>query len=422
MAARKDEAAGLAEKLVQQLEVRRGLGGDSYPLALRRLAELADPQTPPALLDKAVSRKAFTARAVIACKKDADSPVALLDDLDLLAANPLLMEFLLGSVSSPDRWSWPIARLAARLNTRLKKPFQDAVGRLIGEDRLPATVGVVVVRGKPHLFLRRFQPPKPPAEELAEQLVHQLHVLRRENDGRYPPTLTELAQVVGAADVALLQQAVAEKTFKAAIVLSSAGKAGAPVALAADRERLAGSPRLLEFLLVAARTPETQAFPVAGLKKPLARNLAPLFQDAVSRLVRDGSLPPSVGWIAIKNTPHLFLLSDVQGGRPASAPALALADRKPVSPAAQDPGRTFDDFFDRLDRQEGSHNFISLVELRRALPWDRSIFDAELNRLRRAGYYTLSAAEGRHGVSPAEQEAAIHEEGAMLLFVSRRER
>jgi hypothetical protein len=40
--------------------------------------------------------------------------------------------------------------------------------------------------------------------------------------------------------------------------------------------------------------------------------------------------------------------------------------------------------------------------------------------LRRAGRYTLSTAEGRHGLSPEEREAGIHEDGATLLYVSRK--
>jgi hypothetical protein len=60
--------------------------------------------------------------------------------------------------------------------------------------------------------------------------------------------------------------------------------------------------------------------------------------------------------------------------------------------------------------------------LRRALPHDRATFDRELRELRRAGRYSLSAAEGRHGIQREEQEAGIREEGSLLLFVSRKTR
>ena len=76
--------------------------------------------------------------------------------------------------------------------------------------------------------------------------------------------------------------------------------------------------------------------------------------------------------------------------------------------------------FERIDRQNGAHNFVSLVDLRRQLPTPRERFDAGLRRLRIDGRYTLSAAEGRHGVSPEEHAAGIVEDGALLLYVSRK--
>jgi hypothetical protein len=77
--------------------------------------------------------------------------------------------------------------------------------------------------------------------------------------------------------------------------------------------------------------------------------------------------------------------------------------------------------FDSLDRQTGSRNFVSLVDLRTAIPGERDAFDRELQRLRRDGLVSLSAAEGRHGISDDERAAAIYEEGSCLLFVSRKQ-
>ena len=45
--------------------------------------------------------------------------------------------------------------------------------------------------------------------------------------------------------------------------------------------------------------------------------------------------------------------------------------------------------------------------------------EAGLRELRRRGRYSLSAAEGRFGISPTERDAGIMEEGTLLLFVSR---
>jgi hypothetical protein len=38
--------------------------------------------------------------------------------------------------------------------------------------------------------------------------------------------------------------------------------------------------------------------------------------------------------------------------------------------------------------------------------------------VRRQGRYSLSAAEGRHGISPEERDAGIIEDGSLLLFAS----
>jgi len=79
----------------------------------------------------------------------------------------------------------------------------------------------------------------------------------------------------------------------------------------------------------------------------------------------------------------------------------------------------FDRAFDQLD---SGRNFVRLAELRPALPtFGRAAFDAGLHELRAAGRSALSAAAGRHGISAAERQAGIAEEGAVLLFVSRRQ-
>ena len=81
----------------------------------------------------------------------------------------------------------------------------------------------------------------------------------------------------------------------------------------------------------------------------------------------------------------------------------------------------FEEAFVRLERERGGHNHVSLVELRRAVPVERAAFDAGLQLLRHSGRYTLSAAEGRHGLSDEERDGGLYEDGNLLLFVSRRE-
>ncbi len=81
----------------------------------------------------------------------------------------------------------------------------------------------------------------------------------------------------------------------------------------------------------------------------------------------------------------------------------------------------FTDAFEALDRQAGDHNFVSLVDLRKALPeCPRDSFDKLLRWLRREQRYTLSSAQSKHGITAEEREAGIEEAGSFLLHVSRR--
>lgn len=76
--------------------------------------------------------------------------------------------------------------------------------------------------------------------------------------------------------------------------------------------------------------------------------------------------------------------------------------------------------FAELDALAGRHNFVSLVDLRDRLGWNRAIFDAVLQRERAVGRFTLIGAEGRLGLTSAEKKAGILEDGCLLLYVARR--
>lgn len=86
--------------------------------------------------------------------------------------------------------------------------------------------------------------------------------------------------------------------------------------------------------------------------------------------------------------------------------------------------RSIGESFDNLDRYGPTKgiNQVSLVDLRKAHPeLSREEFDKVLDDMRRSGQFTMSAVEGRHGVSKEEQESAIPEDGGQrLLYVSRR--
>ena len=263
--------------------------------------------------------------------------------------------------------------------------------------------------------------------ELAEKLLRVLHAQRDQGADAYPLSVKRLVELadVGAAP-AVVKKALNKKIFLKEALLAHAKVPDAPIALAADMDRLAASPSLLEFLLRQARNNATHAFTVSKLKSKAASKVQKPFQEAINRQIGEGTLPLTVGWISMQGRKQLFLLSDLHtgGSKPAPVtppPAAAPAPRAQVAPApaAVDFRATFEEAFAQLDRSGGGHNFVSLVALRQALPAPREVFDRALRELRQAGRYTLSAAEGRGGISPEERAAGISEEGSLLLFVSR---
>src|SRR5581483_1351709 len=255
---------------------------------------------------------------------------------------------------------------------------------------------------------------KDDAAELAAKLVQTLVSLA--GTPEYPTTLEKLAKQTdpSASSKSILSAVSPRRREFSFLAVVARADLRAPAALLDHLPQLAESPALLEFALTAARTNSNVAFSVSALRAKVTTKLQKPFQEAVNRQLQEGSLPATVGWLIINRSKKLFLLEDLHRGQ-GSAPVL--------TPLPQPTGefcQAFDAAFARLDQQSGGYNFVNLGELRRALPMPRELFDAELNHLRRAGRYSLSAAEGRHGLGSEDREAGIIEDGTLLLFVSRR--
>lgn len=461
MPPKREAATELAGQMVQVLEAQRRLGADSYPLTLRRLAELTDPGAPPELVQKAVGKKKPFGERTLAIKpKDLDSPVALAEDWEQLAGSPLLLDYVLQSVCTPSRPTCDVSKLKGKIPARLKDVFEAAVNRRLQENRLPPGVAVVVVKKKNHLHLLRYPLPRPPEVALAERLVEVLRSQRQLGASAYPTRFARLEELTGAVGDPALEKATKQAPFKDGVLVAIPKRPDAPVALVEDLEQLADSRLLLESALEATRSDSTQIFAPSALCKKVVAPLKKPLEASIRRRTESRALPPTVGCLRQKNKPLLFLMRDVVEpppgresvppaflpARPALEPrgmpavhsgreepgevhehpqrkeALAAQALPPPGPGGppSDFARAFDDAFQRLDAQKGLHNFVSLVELRGSLPFDRQTFDAQLNHLRRAGRYTLSGAEGRHGLSPEEKGAGIEEDGATLLYVSRK--
>jgi hypothetical protein len=143
----------LTERLLRVLHAQRGLGPDSYPLTVGRLIELTDPEVPAALVNKALGKKVFRQATVRTRAAGPEAPLALADDLDLLAASPLTLEFLLRHAATPATRAFTPAGLHKHAAAKLKKPIKDALERHSAAGTLPPTVGWILIGGRKHFFL-----------------------------------------------------------------------------------------------------------------------------------------------------------------------------------------------------------------------------------------------------------------------------
>jgi hypothetical protein len=266
--------------------------------------------------------------------------------------------------------------------------------------------------------------------DLAEKLVQRLRWLRGQGDASYPLTLERLAAAVdaGAPPKAVLSAVHSRRKAFSQYAVAVRADLQAPVALLDDVPQLLGSGLVLEYLLGLTRTASNQAASVAELAKKLTGKLQKPFRGSIRQRMEEESLPPTVGWLLIKQSQKLFLLTDLHIHRwaiPSARPSASAAAGESAPPGLveavpADFQRDFEEAFQQIDRRHGSHNFVSLVSLRRALPAPRGAFDTELRKLRLAGRYSLSAAEGRQGLTPEERDAAVLEDGTLLLYVSKR--
>jgi hypothetical protein len=410
-------AEELSERLLQALHGQRA-GGDGYPLTLKQLVEKAGLTPPAALLKKALTLAPFHGQVVLAAK-NLDAPLALAEDAGRLADSPLLLEFALELLSSPKKPVHPLAKVAGKVGPSLRPAFEEALHRRHAANDWPASVAAVQIKNQTHLHLKRYPLPRPPAEVLSTQMVQALHAQRARGEAHYPLALQKLVELAdGAAAAALVKKALTVEPFRGAAVLTIPNQPGALVALREDRDRVVTDPRLVEMLLAAAHAADNQAIPLTDLARKIAKDLQSPFLAILGQQIDRGALAAGVGCLRIKRKPHLFLLADLTASRPAlpKPPAPVV----PPAPERLEFLRLFEEAFDRLDRQHGGSNYVNLVDLRQSVPCDRATFDAELRKLRLAGRFTLSGAEGRHGLSPDEQAAGIREGDALLLFVSRK--
>jgi hypothetical protein len=270
-------------------------------------------------------------------------------------------------------------------------------------------------------------------DSLAAKMLLVLESQRPLGRGAYPPSLRKLAELSGVngSDARVPKAAVLGPMARRALVAAKAGvkpDLNAPVFLAADLD--ASPSDLLPPLLLFALTPipprrrakavETHAFSPDDLAKKLIEPVRKRFADALKAAIERRDLPPGIAWVMVKGKPLLFFLEYLRPGVP-HAPQKA--ESHPTAPApTSDFSDSFRAAFDRLDRRNGSTNFVKLSDLRRELAdFDRQAFDAGLDRLRLEWQFSLNSHEGLLvTLTPEEREAGIREAGSLLVYASRR--
>jgi hypothetical protein len=418
-------ASNLADRLLSVLKAQRDLGNDAYPLALERLIQLTDPHAEPKLIKSATTGKnsAFKAATIVASKKAPANLLALAEDTDRLARSPRLLEGVLEALCTPEKPVQSLAAVKKVVDKKLQEAFLEATQQRLAENGLPSLVGHQVDNKKPVLFLHKWPPkpppppPKKPEEILAEQLLTVLQAQRQLGGEAYPLTLKRLVGLTNPkAPSTVRNKALKHPVLAGRLFSVNLTKEESLIALAEDRAQLLCSNQLLEGLLRAKQKPNEHAFPLDALL-PKKSDLTQPIREAVSRRIDTGTLPANLGWMWIGKKQHLFFLADIQRSAEPAQPKASSSP--PVGSAPLDFAKAFDQAFNELNHKNG-HNFVSLVELRKALPVVPATFDAELRKLRIAGRYTLSAAEGRHGITPEERAGGIEEHGSLLLYVSRK--
>jgi hypothetical protein len=369
MARRKqDQIAIMAETMLGVLEARRQQGGDAYPLTLSQLAELSGLSPADDRVIKAVGKKVFTQKAVVTQKigktPSLDSPVYFKEDVPKID---------------------PVAELARRMVVVLESQ------RRLGPDAYPPIFS----------RLTELCERNPSDKNVAKAVAHAAFTDRTVPAARKGKKPSQDALIMLKEDVDAQLSMVVHALVRFALKPRSTKQKG--------------------------RTVETTAHSAEEAGKQVGDEVRPIVANVLSPDSQPRLIPGDVGCILVKGTRLYFLLANMQTGFPSGT---AADDFTPGSPeiragdgrAAIEFPQEFREAFDRLDRRNGSTNFVKLVDLRQAMAaFPRDEFDAGLATLRVDGEFTLNSHEGLHGsLTPEEREAGLREAGSLLVYASRR--
>lgn len=412
--------AELAERLVRELTFCRE-NGVGCPLPLEKIANRLDPEPDIASLLKAVKNPAFTTHAIAAFKGSLTSPVALTEDRQILASCPLTLEGALRA-KKPTKTGppWLPSDLKTTVEKSLQAEFLRAVSERLASGDLPAFAVRTQKKKSLAVYHLDFPPPLNPQVLNAERLVEGLRSITPAEGAAPLATLASLASNANVPEAAIAK-AIQEKVFTDTVLTFKHGSLGTVAVLRDALLRFATGTPLLDRLLADCYQANIHAHTAKDLVAKLPAPLKNLVTEFLRREDLARHLPANIGFLMAKATRGsqrlFFRLESVQHGSVESIPQPSL---EPVTPKELNFSAAFEAAFERLDRERGSYNFVSLVDLREALPHiPRELFDASLQQLRKQQRFWLKSAEGFNGLRPEEKAAAIPEEGELLLHVSK---
>lgn len=410
--------------LLDRLSAARDFSADHYFLPLGELVEQTLPNASAEKMLLLAERPEMRRRVVSPCFSDASAPVALREDIAAFARSQVLDSYF-GARFGQREKRIAIADLAQSIDDSDLKAA--VVARIQQQQKAGAAPTYLLVE------------PVDRIESLARDMLTVLASQRSLGGSDYPVSLRQLADLTrpGCTDKQVLDAAARKGIFSDQALLAVKKDINSPAVLLQDAVLLGESEQLLRFLLRTSRTRRNHLFSVPELAKRVTttrrRAVATAFRTSTVRRIEEDQLPADIGCLWVNGAIRLFFLADVfptSAGLRLHAVTGEEDYEEMILSRSEDEVRqlqgefeqAFNNAFEVIDRRTGGHNFVSLVDLRAMLDaFSRTRFDSELRRLRSEQKYTLSSTQSRHGIRGAEREAAIQEEGLMLLHVTRRE-
>jgi hypothetical protein len=164
----------LARRMLDVLESQRRLGEEAYPPTLRRLAELSDFRGGEGDLRKAAATAPMAGRATVVARKGktliVDAPVVLDEDIEPGLARLLsgLLRFALSPQTSMVKkepvqtTAFTPAEVVKRVIPELKPRLEETLNEGLERQSLPRGIGLVLIKGKPLLFMPENLEPSAP--------------------------------------------------------------------------------------------------------------------------------------------------------------------------------------------------------------------------------------------------------------------